>query len=260
MSSRRVHADLAGQPYPLGATFDGVGHQLLGLLGGRLSASSCACSTTPARKRASICRRRTAFCWHGYLPDVGPGSATASACTARGRPSRGTGAIRPSCCSIPTPRRSTGMWDWNEAVFPYHFDEPETVEERSRQRAVHAQERRHQPVLRLGRRSPAEHALAPDGRLRDARQGLHQAPSRASRRSCAAPMPGWRTRSRSSTCSGSASPRSSCCRCTSSCRTRRCCRRGCATTGATTRSATSRRTTSTRAASAASRCRSSSSW
>ena len=47
------------QPYPLGATYDGVRNQLQPVLRGRPSASSCACSMiTPAAGAGSTCLRR----------------------------------------------------------------------------------------------------------------------------------------------------------------------------------------------------------
>ncbi len=62
---------------------------------------------------------------------------------------------------------------------------------RARQRAVHAQGPRHRPGLHLGRRPSAERAVGPDGALRDARQGLHQAASgRAGAAARHVPRPG----------------------------------------------------------------------
>ena len=187
-------------------------------------------------------------------------SATASASTGRGRPSRGMWCNPAKLLLDPYAKAIDGAVELERGGLSVSLRRPRVVAQRSRQRAVRAEERRHQPVLRLGAGPPAGHAVAPHGRLRNARQGLHQAhprhPGGAARHLRRPGAPGRR----SATCSASASPRSSCCRCTSSCRTRRCSIAGCATTGATTRSATSRRTTSTRAASAASRCRSSSTW
>ena len=63
----------AGTPIPLGATYDGEGHQLRPVQRGRRPRRA-----RPRRRR----RRRTATCpltevdgfvWHCYLPDVGPG-------------------------------------------------------------------------------------------------------------------------------------------------------------------------------------------
>ena len=45
-----------GEPFPLGATYDGNGTNF-SLFSEAASGSSCACSTSTARKRASICPR-----------------------------------------------------------------------------------------------------------------------------------------------------------------------------------------------------------
>ena len=165
-----------GQPYPLGATFDGVGTNF-----SLFSEVGRARRTVPVRRRRrgnagrpARSRRRsagTAICRMS-----GRASATAIASTALGARAGASGAIPTSCCSIPTRRRSRAMWDWNEAVFPYHFDDPEQLEERSRTarrscpRSVVVD-----PSFDWGQRPPPEHALAQDGRLRNARQGLHEA-------------------------------------------------------------------------------------
>ena len=63
---------------------------------------------------------------------------------------------------------------------------------------------------------PPVDAVVPHGGLRGARPGPDAAGRPASRRSCAAPTPAWRTPRSSTTCSGWASRRSSCSRCTRS--------------------------------------------
>ena len=187
----------------------------------------------------------TALCWHGYVPDVSPGSATAFACTGPGRPTQGHWCNPAKLLLDPYAKALDGAWNWNEAMFPYTFDDPDILE------ATISTARRSCPSRSSSTRSSTGAATA----VRNTPwhrtviyethvKGFTQAPSGDSRGDCAARTPAWRIRRRSSTCSGSASPRSSCCRCTSSCRTRRCTSAGCATTGATTRSATSRRTTS----------------
>ena len=61
---------------------------------------------------------------------------------------------------------------------------------RARQRALHAEMRHRRSRFRLaGGGAAAERPLGPDHRLRDPRQGLHQAASRRARDICAAPMP-----------------------------------------------------------------------
>ena len=73
----------------------------------------------------------------------------------------------------------------------------------------HHDQRRDQPVLRLGLRPRAAHAVPRDGDLRGARQGHDRRRIPASPRNCAAPTPGWPTRRSSTTSSRSTSPRSS---------------------------------------------------
>ena len=52
-------------------------------------------------------------------------SGTAIASTGPGRPTTGTGATRRSCCIDPYAKAIDGGWNWNEAMFPYHFDNPD---------------------------------------------------------------------------------------------------------------------------------------
>ncbi len=110
-----------------------------------------------------------------------------------------------------------------------------------------AQGRRREPVLRLARRPPAPHALPRDRHLRGPRQGPHLPAPRDPRGDARHLLGASRTRRRSRTCSGSGSPPSSSCRCTSSCTTTPSSSGSCATTGATTPSRSSPRTSGTRA-------------
>ncbi len=73
----------------------------------------------------------------------------------------------------------------------------------------HHDQRRDQPVLRLGVRPRTAHALPRDGHLRGPRQGHDPDPSRHPRGASAAPTPAWRIPRSSTTSSRSTSPRSS---------------------------------------------------
>ena len=193
------------------------------------SASSCVCSTRTATKRASTCRRCTAFCWHGYLPDVQPGPALR---LPRARPvgarARACGATRRSCCSIPYAKadrraRGTGTRRSSRTTSA----SPTDSTQRRRQRAVRAESRssstRSSTGATTGRRA-----------RRGTRRSSTRRTSRASRsaiptfpRSCAAPTPGSAHPAVDrAPAERSASPRSSCCRCTSSCTTDACVERG----------------------------------
>ena len=89
------------------------------------SGSSCVSSKRTARRRATRCRRPPGSAGTATSRTSSRASATATAFTARGRRRRAAAATRPSCCSTPTPRRSMGRCEWNEAVFAHHFADPE---------------------------------------------------------------------------------------------------------------------------------------
>ena len=125
-------------------------HQLLDLLGGRRAGRAVPVRRRGDRDAASSCPKSTAYCWHGYLPDVGPGSATASGSTGRGSRSGATGATRPSCSLDPYAKAVEGEVRWNEAVFPLPRSATPTARNDPDSAPVRAQRRRRQPVLRLG--------------------------------------------------------------------------------------------------------------
>ena len=142
-------------------------------------------------------------------PPLQPGQAAASTRT-RSRSRARSAATRPTCCpTCPTARRRR---------------RPRARRRGRRRRDPEV--RRDRPALRLGGRPPAEHAVARDRDLRDARQGLHASCTPTCARTCAAPTPGWPPSRRSSTSATSASPRSSCCRSTTSPTSRSCAERG----------------------------------
>ena len=65
-----------------------------------------ASSTRTARETRHQLTERSLGIWHGALPGVPVGPATATGSTARGTRRRGCGSTRTSCCSTPTPGRS----------------------------------------------------------------------------------------------------------------------------------------------------------
>ena len=152
-------------------------HELLALLGSRHQGRALPLRRRWSTKSASSLPEQTAFCWHGYLPGVGPGQRYGYRVHGPWAPDEGIAAIRTSCCSIPTRAPSTGSRKWDEALYGHFFERPD---ERQRRRlgGAHAKVGGDEPLLRLARRSPAAHAVARDHRLRGARQGVDRAPSR----------------------------------------------------------------------------------
>ena len=238
-----------GQPAPLGATFDGVGTNFSVFSEAAERVELCLFDEHGAETRVDL-PERTALCWHGYFPDVQAGAALwLSRPRTVGARSAARGAIPRSCCSIPMRRRSTGAWDWNEAVFPYHFDAPESSRNDLDSAPFVPKSVVVNPFFDWGARSPSEHAVAPHGGLRNARQGIHARRTRdipeelrGTYAGMAHPVAIKYLQRLGVTAvellpvhqfvQDSTLPRS----------------RAAGTTGATTRSATSRRTTSTRAA------------
>ena len=180
------------------------------------TASPCACSTRPARKPRSRCPDNDADIWHAFVPGVGPGRPTGTGSAGPGTRPGACAATRPSCCSTLTPgpsaERSRSGPRCSARTRPTP-DEPSTLDSVG----ARAAEPGRGPGVRLAGRQPALAPLRGHGHVRDPRQGLHHAPSRTSRRSCAGPTPGWPTRPPSRTCVTSASPPSSCCPCTRTC-------------------------------------------
>ena len=123
---------------------------------------------------------RTAFHWHGYLPGVGPGQRYGYRVHGPYDPARGH-RFNPNKLLIdPYAKSIEGKVRWNRAsVLPYVADRGRRRRRPRagrRGRAGDPQVGRDRPALRLGGRPAAEHAVARDGHLRGARQGLHDAP------------------------------------------------------------------------------------
>ena len=211
-----------GQPYPLGATLRRGRHQLLGVLRAWRSGSSCRSSTTAANETRIDLPEMTALCWHGYVPDVRPGQRYGFRVHGAWAPEHGHWCNPAKLLLDPYAKAIDGRWDWNEAMFPYQFGEPETSRNDLDSAPFVPKAVVINPFFDWGNDRRPNTPVAPDDRLRDARQGLHQERIPTSPRSSRHATPAWRTRRRSNICSGLASRRSSCCRSTSSCRTRRC--------------------------------------
>ena len=235
-----------GHPSPLGATFDGIGtnFSLFSELADRVEL--CLFDDDGRETRVDL-PETTALCWHGYLPDVQPGPALRlPGARAVGARSRASAAIPPSCCSIRTPRRSTAPWTGTRRSFRITSTSPRRSTQRPRQRAVHAQDRSSSTrtstgATTAGRNTPWHETVVYETHVKGFTQRHPDIPEELRGTYAGLAHPAVDR----ATCSSSASPRSSCCRCTSSCTTDAASSAACATTGATTRSATSRRTTST---------------
>ncbi len=113
-----------GRPYPLGATFDGAGtnFSLFSEVAERVEL--CLFDEQGAETRLDL-PETTALCWHGYLPSVRPGQRYGYRVHGPWAPENGQWCNPAKLLLDPYAKAVEGQWDWNEAVFPYHFNDPE---------------------------------------------------------------------------------------------------------------------------------------
>ena len=198
-----------GQPYPLGATYDGAGTNFSLFSEVAEQVELCLFDDDGAETSFPL-REVTAFCWHGYLPGVGPGQRYGFRVHGPYEPAAGHRCNPAKLLLDPYAKAVEGEVDWNPAVFGYQLGEGRPDRRRPRQRPLRAQVGGHQPVLRLGQRPTAPCTPWHETVIYETpRQGLHQPPPGHRRRSCGAPTPAWPTRPPSSTSPASASPPSS---------------------------------------------------
>ena len=208
-------------------------------------------------------RERTTRSGMPISPTSRPVSSTATACTGPTTPRRATASTGAKLLLDPYALAITGRVTWDDALFGYAIGDPrqDLAKRCARQRAARPEVRGRRWGVHLGRRSPAAHAVEPDGHLRGAREGDDDAPSRGSR-GAARHLPRTRVsdpiigspararRHRRRAHAGAPLRRRSACSSSA----------GSPTTGATTRSASSPPTRAMRPAAAAARWPSSSRW
>jgi isoamylase len=113
-----------GRPYPLGATFDGSGTNfcLFSELAARVEL--CLFDDQGHETRVDL-PETTALCWHGYMPNIRPGQRYGFRVHGPWAPENGQWCNGAKVLLDPYAKAIDGLWNWSEAVFPYHFNEPE---------------------------------------------------------------------------------------------------------------------------------------
>src|SRR5262245_24730483 len=114
-----------GQPYPLGASFDGVGTNFSVFSEVAQRVELCLFNGNGAETRVDL-PEMTALCWHGYVPDVRPGQLYGFRVHGPWDPDQGQWCNPAKLLLDPYARAIEGSWGWSEALFPYHFSDPET--------------------------------------------------------------------------------------------------------------------------------------
>ena len=113
-----------GGPYPLGATYDGIGVNFSIFTRIAERVELCLFDDQGHEERIDL-PEVTAWCWHGYVPGVQPGQRYGFRVHGPWDPEHGHRCNPAKLLLDPYARAIEGHVEWNEAVFPYHFNDPE---------------------------------------------------------------------------------------------------------------------------------------
>jgi len=117
------------KPYPLGASFDGQGTSFS--LFSEIAERVELCLFDENNRQTSIdLPEVVAYCWHGYLPSVRPGQRYGFRVHGPWVPEQGQRCNPAKLLLDPYAKAIDGQVQWEEAVYPYRFDEPDVLDER----------------------------------------------------------------------------------------------------------------------------------
>ncbi|HDP88497.1 MAG TPA: glycogen debranching enzyme GlgX [Thioalkalivibrio sp.] len=114
-----------GDPYPLGATWDGDGTNFS--VFSEVAERVRLCLFDEAGRETGVhdLTEVNAHCWHGYLPGIGPGQRYGYRVHGPWEPAKGHRCNPAKLLLDPYAKAVEGQVIWDEAVFPYRFDDPE---------------------------------------------------------------------------------------------------------------------------------------
>ncbi|WP_017623632.1 glycogen debranching protein GlgX [Nocardiopsis chromatogenes] len=112
-----------GNPYPLGATYDGTGTNFS--LFSEAAEAVHLCLFDDAGTETTVpLTEFDGFVWHGYLPGVGPGQRYGYRVHGPYAPERGMRCNPAKLLVDPYAKAIDGSVRWHESLFSYHFDDP----------------------------------------------------------------------------------------------------------------------------------------
>jgi glycogen operon protein len=113
-----------GHPFPLGATYDsgGTNFSLFSEVAERVEL--CLFDDEGRETRVDL-PEMTAFCWHGYLPNVGPGQRYGFRVHGPWAPERGQRCNPAQLLLDPYAKAIEGEIKWNQSLYPYNLGDPE---------------------------------------------------------------------------------------------------------------------------------------
>jgi glycogen operon protein len=112
-----------GESFPLGATYDGAGtnFSIFSELAERVEL--CLFDADGTERRATL-PEVDGFCWHGYVPDVGPGQRYGFRVHGPWDPTKGHRCNPHKLVLDPYAKAIDGQIEWDPAVFPYVRGKP----------------------------------------------------------------------------------------------------------------------------------------
>jgi isoamylase len=113
-----------GQPYPLGATYDGSGTNFSIFSEAADRVELCLFDDDGDETRITL-PEVTGFVWHGYLPNVGPGQRYGYRVHGPYEPSQGLRCNPSKLLIDPYAKSVVGDLDWGQPVFGYTFGDPD---------------------------------------------------------------------------------------------------------------------------------------
>src|SRR4051794_11422854 len=114
-----------GEPFPLGATYDGKGTNFSLFSEVANKVELCLFDEGGTEQRF-VLPEVTALCWHGYLPGIGPGQRYGYRVHGPWAPEHGQWCNPNKLLLDPYAKAIDGEWTWNESMFPYHFANPDS--------------------------------------------------------------------------------------------------------------------------------------
>ncbi|HEX4222128.1 MAG TPA: glycogen debranching protein GlgX [Pseudonocardiaceae bacterium] len=118
-----------GTAYPLGATYDGTGTNFAVFSEPAIRVELCLFDESGNETRVDL-PETDGFVWHGYLPTVGPGQRYGYRVHGAYDPSHGLRCNPDKLLLDPYAKAVTGELSWDEAVFGYQFDAPDSRNDR----------------------------------------------------------------------------------------------------------------------------------
>src|SRR3954470_13026526 len=113
-----------GQPFPLGASYDGAGTKFALYSEVAERVELCLFNNRGEETRVDL-PESDGYIWHGYLPDLGAGTRYGFRVHGPWDPRAGLRCDPSKLLLDPYAKAIDGQVQWNEAVFSYPFDNPE---------------------------------------------------------------------------------------------------------------------------------------